>query len=97
MLFVFLKQFSDYGSLLVVLFRSLNLVLVQQFLIELLNVMVYGNWHKEIPTVRADLILNILSEYSDKMFYTHHFLIRTFRLGSYATHNIFMRKKGTAT
>ena len=59
MLFVFLKQFSDYGSLLVVLFRSLNLVLVQQLLIEFLNVMVCGNRHKEIPTVRADLILNI--------------------------------------
>ena len=53
-------------------------VLPQKCSVIFLDIVVCRDRDKQIPPVRPDFILNILSEHSHKMFYTHHFFIRTF-------------------
>lgn len=58
-LLVLLEQFGNDYSLLVVYFSRLLRMLVQVLLIEFLDIMVCGNWYKQISSIRPNLVLNI--------------------------------------
>lgn len=53
-------------------------VLPQKCSVIFLDIVVCRDRDKQIPPVRPDFILNILSEHSHNRYYTHHFFIRTF-------------------